>query len=391
MRKFRKKFMSLAMIGALLCTPITAYADDNTTEADDLADTGELSGTGSLEGAVDKEVVKVVLPTSTASSATLSFILDPQQLIAGSEGASLSGKTFDPDATVYFANTAEDSEYNYSATSDPVTIINKSSVPVDVYLSAEVDSSTLTATAGGTLALVSDTADFDTSDGTTTTVPNQVCLTASLNGGNSKAVTAATVALSDSTNPVKLEAAPDGAYSVKYDTTNQAYSYVLDENLSNDEFDSCSFTLSGEANPNTAADWTTVSDVAPEVKFTWTLAKGTATPSTNVAITASDTTAATITVAPGNGRYAFAANTNPITAIKIGSYDVLNANGSKWTASTFSGVTDFTTYDGTSTFTITLPSGYSTYTAQTVADVEITYQLANGKTATTTVKNVSLK
>lgn len=92
-----KKTMALAMTAALAMSPMTAMASEFNTDPVDPRQ--EINGNGELEGFVNKNVFKIVLPTTPG----IGFKLDPQGLL----------KVADPtkytigDGAVYFTNAAE--------------------------------------------------------------------------------------------------------------------------------------------------------------------------------------------------------------------------------------------------------------------------------------------
>ena len=110
-----------------------AFAEEPSSE-------GTSSGTGTLEGTVDTDVFAVVLPTDSESA--FDFILDPEGLIAATDEAHYSGKTFEEGKALYFSNAAADKTTDYSSKSDLLDIINKSSMKVDVSISAALTDNT---------------------------------------------------------------------------------------------------------------------------------------------------------------------------------------------------------------------------------------------------------
>lgn len=89
---------------------------------------------GELEGLVSKNVFHVTLPVGSDG---IKYIADPQGLICKTNTAAYPDSVFDPDSNVYFSNgTVVNSDgisvTSYSGTSDPFTVVNKSSCAVDV-------------------------------------------------------------------------------------------------------------------------------------------------------------------------------------------------------------------------------------------------------------------
>ena len=121
------KILAASMAATMLLTPATVLADDVTDPG--LASSG-IEGDGSLEGYVNKEVFRVVLPTIQ----NVNFTLDPQGLLKAADSTKYS---IGPGA-VYFEN-AGSSGSSYSNTSDAIKILNKSSYDVEVGLSVTLD------------------------------------------------------------------------------------------------------------------------------------------------------------------------------------------------------------------------------------------------------------
>lgn len=111
---------------------------------------------GTLEGIVDKKVFHVKLPVQ---SSDVGYIADPQGLICKTQTAAYADSWFDPDSNVYFSHgeeTASDGtvKTRYDGTSEPFTVVNKSSCAVAVV--ARVSASYKTS--GAQVALASDNA-----------------------------------------------------------------------------------------------------------------------------------------------------------------------------------------------------------------------------------------
>ncbi len=265
MKKFGKKLMALAMAGVLMCAPLTAFA----TEVDDeSAAQGNITGSGDVEGIVNKDVFKVVLPTVATGDTTFNFILDPQGLIKATAGAKYTGATFDENAKgLYFANPQADSTTKYMASSPALTATNKGTVDVDVTLTATADAATLKDTTKGyTIGLAAD--DTFANDKTTSVY------LALVSGSQTAALSADGATITDT-----LAAAPADAYEVTYDTTDSKYKYGLTaaaQAAGYTGFKSIDFNLTGAC--NTAADWAAAEDAAPSVEVAWTLEKHVETP-----------------------------------------------------------------------------------------------------------------
>lgn len=209
---------------------------------------GSTTGDGELEGTVSTDVVSVVLPSIAVDDTTFDFILDPEGLIAAT-GAARYSATFGT-GTLFFANTNEDGDVTgYSNASDALTVINKSSIPVDVSLSAAVtDATGITLTDDSTFA-----------DDTSASV-----YLAITDGTNTVPITDAGASVS-----TQIDAAPTGSYEVQWNSTDEKYEFVLADEA-NTEFAEYSFQLTGAS--NTAGDWSGLEEVAPSVEVVWNVA-----------------------------------------------------------------------------------------------------------------------
>ena len=89
------------------------------------------TGKGDIEGLVSTKVFQVTLPVQND---TLDYVADPQGLIRKTNAEKHPDSVYADNANVYFCNgTASDSgKKSYSGTSDPLTVINKSSASVTV-------------------------------------------------------------------------------------------------------------------------------------------------------------------------------------------------------------------------------------------------------------------
>lgn len=87
------------------------------------------------ENGREEYLISVELPEiSEESDSLFDFILDPQGLINATHAVRYGGRTFEEGATLYFENT--DGEYNFSSTSDFLSITSRSTVPIRVRINA---------------------------------------------------------------------------------------------------------------------------------------------------------------------------------------------------------------------------------------------------------------
>lgn len=246
--KRTKKILAFAAATAMALTPATVFADNTSSPA-----TGAAAGAGSVEGVVDKSVFTVTVPTVDAG--TFDFILDPQDLIKDSSNAKYSGATFTGDTGLYFQSATN----TYTADSKELTIVNKSSMDINVNLEVNVTSS----------AGVTFTEDKTFADDTTTSVYL----------GLINSQDAATATTPDAVKADTLKASADvtmGAvaadkFEVKYDA-GTGYTYGLKADAADSDFTKMTFKLTGAANKN--ADWTDLKDAKPEIQVVWNITKG---------------------------------------------------------------------------------------------------------------------
>lgn len=138
MRK-TKKMMALALAASMMmCSSFTALAEDPATPLG----SGNTTAEGIVEGHVDKEILKVVLPTVAAGSSAFSYTMDPERLIQGTDQAKYAdGTTFpakESDTGVYFLT----ADKTYANTSNPYQVINKSSCNITLTVKAKASKNT---------------------------------------------------------------------------------------------------------------------------------------------------------------------------------------------------------------------------------------------------------
>lgn len=140
MKQNYKRGLALILTASVILSSYAMPLD--TRAASNVSNSGGTpSGSGSFEGTLS-DVFQVVVPTLPDSinegqiyNTPYDFILDPKGLAAN---GSLAGKTLEPDATMYFENLEAGAQYNYSSTSDALAVINKSTMDVDVKLTAAI-------------------------------------------------------------------------------------------------------------------------------------------------------------------------------------------------------------------------------------------------------------
>lgn len=354
MRKSFKKFVVFTMTCMLALTPVTAFAAEGDIE--DAPATGDASGSGEIEGIVNKDVFCVTLPTIDDSADTFDFILDPQGLIAATTGGSLGSSTYEDGASLLFHNSADDATTDYSSQSDVVEILNKSTFDVDVTVTAEVSALTdATAEAEGTYAIVMKDSDSYTNDTDTS-----MYLALDIDG------TETAITADGATATKKIDKVPEGSYEVTY-TTEDGYQYTLKDSVT--VFPKAELSLTGSCNTAATVDWEAAKNATPGVELTWSVDKHVDGPS--VSVTAAGVV--TITGLTGDCKYVSmatsgtASNTTVApTASQDISYDTTN-----WTEA-----------EG-GTLVCTLSSVFPTYYA---GDTMVVYvYLSDGSTVTGSV------
>lgn len=136
--KKTKKMMALALAASMvMCSSFTALAEDPAPLG-----SGNTTAEGTVEGHVDKEILKVVLPTVAAGSSAFSYTMDPERLIQNTEKAKYAdGTTFPAEASdtgVYFLT----GDKTYANTSNAYQVINKSSCNITLTVKAQAKQNT---------------------------------------------------------------------------------------------------------------------------------------------------------------------------------------------------------------------------------------------------------
>lgn len=325
-QNMKKKLIAvtaLAMSCAMFFTPVSHAAVADTTADSEDAAKGSATGSGEVEGIINKDIFKVVMPTD-ADTTNFAFILDPQGLIkaTSSDTDKKHTESFEADASLFFKN----SDGNYSHVSDPLSVTNKSTGIVDV---------TLTATAGD-LKSASDAAEAYNinlaENSTFAENDSSTSIYLGLIAGDDAPI--ALTAKDGATVTKTLDAAPEGAYKTIYDTANSKYDYVLDSTFDASKFSALTFKMEGACNTNADAKW--VESAAPGVEVAWTLEKHKVAPSapeTATFVKGKDTTISGISLGSGSLAATKATITVSKTDNKSGEYQptTLPLNGNSVT------------------------------------------------------------
>lgn len=145
MKRMLKKLSALALAGAMvLSLGVSALATEpgepttieGTGQSRIIAASGGATGSGSTQGGLPDDVIKIKLPVNAAAG-TFNLYFDPHNLIRESGNAmelESADATFANDTLVYFKNKGDTP--SFSKTSDAIKVINKSSVPISVSMDA---------------------------------------------------------------------------------------------------------------------------------------------------------------------------------------------------------------------------------------------------------------
>ena len=247
--KKTKKMMALALAASMVLGSSTvAFAADGDPTP---GGTGNVSGSGSVEGHVNKEVLNVVLPTvPSGTPSAFAYTMDPERLIQGTDAAKYAeGSVFpaaDSDTGVYFLTDTN----TYSNTSNIYQVVNKSSCAVDLTVKVKATQNT-----AKDITLAS-------SNGVSTTAPE---LYLGLKVGSTEQAVSATEAtvnktLAGNSNNFVI------TVNTKEDDTKE---YVYKEKDSTSGWKAMDISLTGTVCKLDIADDTT----APTVDVTWSWAK----------------------------------------------------------------------------------------------------------------------
>ena len=245
MRNYKKILAAGLAVSMVMGSSVVALAEDQE---------GGTSGTGGLEGSVSTDVFSVVLPSVPESGdTTFDYILDPEGLIAKAGADKYAGKTFEENATLFFANTAEGAAKDYSSTSDALKVINKSSSDVAVEVKA-----TIASIDGITM-----------SDDKSFADDTNASLYLALKDSNAEtAITGEEGASLSAT----IDAAAEDAYEVQWNATDNKYENVLTDEAKADDytgFSAYTFQMTGAC--NAAGDWSGLTETAPVVNVVWSV------------------------------------------------------------------------------------------------------------------------
>lgn len=243
MKRTCRSFAAFTLTLAMVLTPLMSVSAET--------EEGGGTGTGRVEGCVETDVYQVILPT--VSSHTFDFIIDPLGLISQTNGAGYNGKTFEKESTLFFRRTDKEKKTDYSSISNPITITNRGSIPIDVSLRVRMDPSSL--------AGIRMTADREFAGDNSASLYMAV-----LDGEKTMPVGMDGVDIT-----ATLDAAPEAAFEYGYDKERGRYTYELKKNLNVTELPARSFQITGEANGK--GNWSQYTEAVPKIKIAWEITR----------------------------------------------------------------------------------------------------------------------
>lgn len=250
---FKKAIASVLAVTMVLGSSIMSFAgstpSSNGVSNNGISNNTTLSASGNFEGHVDKSVFNVVLPT--VKDGDYSFIIDPEDLIAQTDGARYGESANFVSANntgVYFATYVDDNDVTqYTNNSISGNVVNMSSVSVNVTMSIKI------------------------------TDLNSAITMVSENGLNADTKPNLWLAITDGSDKETVEdktasftttiAGVNGNYMVSWNATKDQYEYVIDEANASD-WETANLYLTGACNKT--GDWSASSLVNPSyVEVTW--------------------------------------------------------------------------------------------------------------------------
>jgi hypothetical protein len=140
-----KKIVALGIVATMVMgSSLTAFASESTTReittSDGTVTAAEQTVAGeATENYINKKVFKIVAPTTAWEADVFDFITDPQGLIVETEAAAIGTVDIVDDTGVFFKNKDENGTVvAISSTSDPLTLINKSTSGVKMAVTVQL-------------------------------------------------------------------------------------------------------------------------------------------------------------------------------------------------------------------------------------------------------------
>lgn len=361
----KRKLMALGLAGLMIISSaMPVFAADSTSDPA----TGSISGTGTIEGFIDKDVFTVTLPTVTVTN----FSIDPQELKLAVDStykvdeAAASG--YGDKVIFNYTPEGKQAAGDYTKSAD-IKVVNKSTFDVDVKVDAVV---TGLKTDEYDIALVDDvTADTVTGPAISLVLTDSTNTLTGTTEATAVKVSDNKLTGTDSyTYKVAKSDDVDKAYEVK--NASGVYSYAIKDDVSSVPFNELVLNVSGTVKND--ADWTDFNKAATKslkLDVTYSVTKHV----DNAAPTfAAGTDVGTITYNAGAGNDGLAS----ITSVKMtnakGTFDGYNAGGTSWAAAT------------DSNGKITLDAKFVAYfSSNATTKATITYETTGGDTKTVEV------
>lgn len=258
MRKANRLLAVLLAGTMVMGTGLTAFA------ADPDPTTGNTTGTGEFEGHVEKSVLSVQLPTvSTEAGAVnpFAYTMDPEGLIAATEGAKNKDATFEAGASVYFLSAAN----TYTKDSAKLKVVNKGTADADVTVKASTATNGNVSMVAGTSAFTGEADISDTKSGAELylglVVANKTAVAVYEKDDTNNTEASVTVGLRGN----------EANYEVKYDENTKKYSYAAKADVPDTAWNSFEFGLTGACNTN--GNYSKTGLAASNVTVTWSYAE----------------------------------------------------------------------------------------------------------------------
>lgn len=244
-----KNFKKVVALGMSVAMMASSYAPVFAADGD--SGSAVTGGGAGEEAFVDKEVYKIVVPTGDALTKAFDFKVDPTGLVAETEGKEFGSGITVEGKGIYFKNKEAGTVKKVSNLSDPMQIVNRSAIAVEMAVSVKMKDGAGAGTkySGG----YSTTPDFGRSleAGATKTADAAAGLYIGILASNEN-IKAIDTTATEFTNVI--ESAYD-KYQVGYSGT--AYTFELPSTVKDDECPVYNFYAYGQLNADAKADvWT---------------------------------------------------------------------------------------------------------------------------------------
>ena len=197
---------------------------------------------------LEQDIIAVDLPAlQEEEGSPFDFIIDPQHLIFETGAEAYGGGVVEEEANLLFHNQTEGA-FDFSRYSDKLTVVNRSTIPVMVTISADIADV-------GDIEMVQDK-DFP-EDGS----PYMYLAIVDDEGNEQPVAEDGTVSMS-----VEMQRAPESVYAYTLNPETGDYEYKLSGASEDADFDAYSFGLTGECSSD--ADWGKFF-VLPKITVTW--------------------------------------------------------------------------------------------------------------------------